>query len=57
MSYRDVLARKGYQPIQIERTEKLGGDVVLRSWAAPVEHVPGWVRRRDAAGRFARVLV
>lgn len=41
MSYRDFLARKGYQPLHIERTMKRGQDLILRSSCAPVETAPG----------------
>lgn len=48
MSYRDVLARKGLEPIVIHRSQKRGGDLVLRSSCLPVEVVQG---RR---GQFSR---
>jgi hypothetical protein len=57
MSYRDFLDKRGIQPLQIQRTPKSAGDLVLTSWAGPVERVPSWVRRRDNAGRFARVEI
>lgn len=34
MSYRDALARKGIQPLRIERTNKRGGDVIISSTGA-----------------------
>ena len=36
---RDVLARRGRQPVVVERTDKRPGDKVLRSWALPTEVV------------------
>lgn len=39
MTYRDHLTRKGIRPVRIERTEKKPGDVVLQSWARPVQIV------------------
>lgn len=39
MTYRDHLARRGIQPVRIERTVKKPGDVVLQSWARPVQIV------------------
>lgn len=54
MSYRDVLARKGYQPIHIERTQKRGGDVVLHSWARPAETAPG--KRVQFAGIMRKAV-
>lgn len=50
-SYRDHLARKGIQPLQIERTIKRGEDIILRSWSAPVETAPG--KRGQFAGYCA----
>jgi hypothetical protein len=41
MSYRDFLASKGIQPIHIERTQKRGGHLILRSSCAPIETAPG----------------
>ncbi len=38
-SYRDHLARKGIQPLVIERTQKQPGDKVLQSWSRPVQEV------------------
>lgn len=52
MSYRDYLARRHIQPLQIERTPKFGGDVVLDSWARPVSTVPAHVRPHGERGRF-----
>jgi hypothetical protein len=48
---RDVLARKGLQPIVIHRTQKRGGHLVLRSSALPVETVGG--TRGAFAGKSA----
>lgn len=45
-SYRDFLARKGIQPLKIERTMKRGQDLVLLP-VSGVETVPG------PRGRFA----
>ena len=39
MTYRDHLNRKGIHPVRIERTRKKPGDVVLQSWAKPVQIV------------------
>lgn len=39
MTYRDHLAAKGIRPVRIERTVKKPGDVVLQSWARPVQIV------------------
>lgn len=50
MSYRDVLARKGWQPLRIERTMKRGQDLVLKP-VAGVDTVPG------RKGRFAGYCV
>lgn len=38
-SYRDYLTRRSIRPVRIERTEKKPGDVVLQSWAKPVQIV------------------
>lgn len=54
MSYRDFLARKGYQPLHIERTQKRAGDVVLHSWALPVEQAPG--RKGQFAGTMRKAV-
>lgn len=48
MSYRDFLDRKGIQPIQIERTQKRGQDLILRSSCVPIETAPG--RKGSFAG-------
>lgn len=40
-SYKDVLARKGLEPIRIERTAKRGGQLVLGNAAMPVRTVAG----------------
>lgn len=34
MSYRDALARKGIQPLRIERTSRRGGGIVIGSTGA-----------------------
>lgn len=47
MSYRDVLAKRGIQPLKIERTMKRGQDLVLLP-VAGVETVPG--RKGQFAG-------
>lgn len=49
-SYRDFLARKGIQPLKIERTAKRGGDLVLAP-VAGVQIVPG--RKGQFAGYCA----
>jgi hypothetical protein len=54
MSYRDYLDRKGYQPLHIERTQKRGGDLVLRSWALPAEEAPG--RKGQFAGTMRKAV-
>lgn len=35
--YRDYLRMKRIKPLRIERTNKQAGDLVLHSWAKPVE--------------------
>jgi len=52
MSYKDFLARKGIEPLHIERTTKRGGDIILRSWSKPAETVPG--RKGSFAGYCSR---
>jgi hypothetical protein len=54
MSYRDFLDRKGIQPAKIERTVKRGTDVVLHSWARPVEIAPG--KRGQFAGTMRKAV-
>lgn len=39
MTYRDRLDRKGLHPVVIERTSKFVDDLILHSWAKPVERV------------------
>ena len=34
-TYRDILARRGIQPMRVERTVKLPADLVLDTWARP----------------------
>lgn len=48
MTYRDHLARKGIQPLKIERTMKRGQDLVLSSSCKPVIVVAG--RKGQFAG-------
>lgn len=36
-TYRDILAKRGIMPMQIERSHKARGDLVLHSWARPVK--------------------
>lgn len=41
MSYRDFLALRGIEPLRIERTQKRGGHLVLRTNSRPAIVVPG----------------
>lgn len=54
-SYRDALARKGIEPLVIERTDKRPGDLVLSSWTRPAHVLPAHYRNRSADGKFRRV--
>jgi len=41
MTYQDILRRRSLGPASIVRTRRNAGDLVLRSWALPVEvHQP-----------------
>lgn len=56
-SYRDHLAKRGYEPLQIVRTEKAPGDKVLGSWCRPVASVGTGGMLHDAQGRFVGKVV
>ncbi len=52
LSYRDVLARKGFpHPVGYHETPKYGGDLVIRR-GQPTQRVPAHQRPRDCNGRF-----
>lgn len=39
MTYRDRLAHRVLHPVVVQRTEKRADDLILHSWAKPVERV------------------
>ncbi len=50
-SYRDYLAKRGYEPIHITRANKRGGHLVLGNSTQPVSVVPG--RKGSFRGHLA----
>ena len=51
-SYRDYLSQRGLSPLQIERTEKAPGHIVLVSWCRPTASVGASGMLHDDRGRF-----